>query len=167
MLPASSHEVEQLVDPIEDQPVIKRRPLDDNEMDITPMIDITFLLLIFFLVAGQMDKAAPVDLPPARHGTAVGVNTSVIITIAHGSDNHAEVYLGDSTAAERRLNQRDLEGQEAAIIEYVEEQLRTGKDKTNVLIKAEGAVKHRDVARVSNAVGKVNKDLYVAVMEVK
>ena len=42
---------EHVVDAADDQPVIRRRQLDDSEMDITPMIDITFLLLIFFLVA--------------------------------------------------------------------------------------------------------------------
>ena len=43
--------------PIEDQTddrpesLKPRRQLEDTEMDITPMIDITFLLLIFFIVA--------------------------------------------------------------------------------------------------------------------
>ncbi|MCP3692284.1 MAG: biopolymer transporter ExbD, partial [Planctomycetaceae bacterium] len=31
-----------------------RRREEDVEMDITPMIDVTFLLLIFFLVASKM-----------------------------------------------------------------------------------------------------------------
>ncbi len=36
------------------------------------MIDIVFLLLIFFLVASKMDESAAVRLPPARHGVRCG-----------------------------------------------------------------------------------------------
>ncbi|MCA9170833.1 MAG: biopolymer transporter ExbD, partial [Planctomycetales bacterium] len=85
MSPANNERIEHIVEPIDEQPLIKRRSLDDNEMDITPMIDITFLLLIFFLVAGKLDQDAPVELPPARHGTAVSVKSAAIITVGKGS----------------------------------------------------------------------------------
>jgi biopolymer transport protein ExbD len=156
---------EQYVDVIEDRPLIARRKLDDSEMDITPMIDITFLLLIFFLVAARLDEDAPVELPPARHGTAVAVKSSAILTLAKGASDSAEVYTGDGKAADRMLDSADLEAQAAAVTEYVETELAAGKE--NVLIKAEKGVRHRDVARVSRAVGKAGKDLYVAVLEVQ
>ncbi len=157
-------EEEYFVEVLDDQPLIKRRALDDSEMDITPMIDITFLLLIFFIVAARLDEDAPVELPPARHGTAVSVKSSVILTVAQGSGEHADVYLGDGQAADHLLDGGDLEGQSDAIVSYIEQELADGKE--NVLIKAEKQVKHRDVARVSSAVGKVGKDLYVAILEV-
>jgi biopolymer transport protein ExbD len=155
--------LEQYVDALDDRPLVTRRPMDDNEMDITPMIDITFLLLIFFLVAARLDQDTPVELPLARWGTAVSVKSSVIITMAQGSGESAEVYTGDGKAADRLLDARDLEAQSSAITQYVEEQLADGKQ--NVLIKAEKAVRHRDVARISRAVGQAGKDLYVAVLE--
>ena len=68
----------------------RRNRDDDCEMDITPMIDITFLLLIFFLVAARLDEDTPVELPPARHGTAVAVKSSVIITLAEGDGENAD-----------------------------------------------------------------------------
>ncbi|MCP4817216.1 MAG: biopolymer transporter ExbD, partial [Planctomycetaceae bacterium] len=40
-----------------------RRREEDVEMDITPMIDVTFLLLIFFLVASKMSADQAVALP--------------------------------------------------------------------------------------------------------
>ena len=134
-------------------------------MDITPMIDITFLLLIFFLVASKLDEKTPVELPPARHGTAVSVKSSVILTLEQGNEESANVYTGDGKAADRMLNASDLEAQAIAIIDYVEQELELGKE--NVIIKAEKGVRHRDVARVSRAVGKAGKDLYVAVLEVQ
>mgnify|MGYP003325625382 CR=1 FL=1 len=33
---------------------LPRKKLEDAEMDITPMIDVTFLLLIFFMVTSTM-----------------------------------------------------------------------------------------------------------------
>ena len=64
-------------------PVIARRPVGETaDLDITPMIDITFLLLIFFMVASTSDVQTSVELPPARHGKGVSERDSVIITIA-------------------------------------------------------------------------------------
>ncbi|MCP4192093.1 MAG: biopolymer transporter ExbD [Planctomycetaceae bacterium] len=163
---AAEQKVEHLVEPLDDQPVIRRRKLDDAEMDITPMIDITFLLLIFFLVAARLDEDTPVELPPARHGTAVAIKSSVILTLAESEGEHAEVYQGDGKAADRLIPANDLDAQEAAIVDYIEEQISEGK--SSVLIKAEKGVKHRDVARVSTAVAKAGSgDLFVAVLEVQ
>ena len=166
MTSAADESHEQYVDAIDDRPFIRRRPIEDDEMDITPMIDITFLLLIFFLVAGRLDQDAPVELPPARHGSAVSIKSSVIVTIAKGSGETAEVYTGDGKSADRLLDNGDLEAQSAAITQYVEEALAEG-NKDNVLIKAEKGVRHRDVARVSEAVAEAGRDLYVAVLEVQ
>jgi biopolymer transport protein ExbD len=159
-------EREYLVEAGEEHPLVFRRPLEDAEMDITPMIDITFLLLIFFLVASRLDQDAPVELPPARYGVAVAEKNSIPITLAESGGEIANIYLADGKAADRQLSPTDLTAQEEAIVAYVEEQLREGL--LYVLIKAEKGVKHRDVARVSNAIGKAGSgDLYVAVLEIQ
>ncbi len=59
---------------IEDNVGIKprKRNLEETEMDITPMIDITFLLLIFFLVACNSRTRSSDSLNSARaEGRAV------------------------------------------------------------------------------------------------
>ena len=43
---------------------------DPAELDMTPMIDVTTLLLIFFLVGGVFMLHASIDLPKARTGSA-------------------------------------------------------------------------------------------------
>ena len=111
----------------EEHPLVFRRPLEDAEMDITPMIDITFLLLIFFLVASRLDEDTPVELPPARYGTAVAEKSSIPITLAKGSGESANVYLADGRATDRQVSSTDLTVQEEAIVSYVEEKLREGK----------------------------------------
>jgi biopolymer transport protein ExbD len=51
----------------------RRRKIDENiptEFDMTPMIDVTFQLIVFFLVANDLTKKEVVDLklPQAVHG---------------------------------------------------------------------------------------------------
>ena len=148
---------------------IKPRPRkpDESEMDITPMIDITFLLLIFFLVASKMDTPAPVALPAAKNGTAVGIKNSILVTIKEGENDEAKIYKGTSGDETRLLKSSDLAEQEAEIVAYIVAQLADNIDKIAVLVTAEKGVKHRDVGRVAKAVGKVSgiEQLHVAVME--
>ena len=54
---------------------IAPRRLEDTEMDITPMIDCTFLLLIFFLLTFKADEGATIPLPPAKYGIPVSAKT--------------------------------------------------------------------------------------------
>lgn len=49
---------------------LKRRQEEEVEVDMSPMIDMVFLLLIFFLVASTIiDEKVPVDVPVAPHST--------------------------------------------------------------------------------------------------
>ena len=144
-------------------PVLPRRPVRDTaDMDITPMIDITFLLLIFFLVASIPDAATAVQLPPARHGKAVNPRTSVILTVAEGGrPGGASVYLGDGKAGAPLPP--DPAEQDAKITSFVRDSYRS-----TVLIKAEKGVKHREVSRVAAAAARVEGiQLHLAVLEVE
>ena len=138
---------------------------DDAEMDITPMIDITFLLLIFFLVASRMSDEAFIKLPTARHGTAVSSDASVIITLAKGTGDNASIYKGDGAYSANQLNSTDLDDQQKELEDYIEQGL-TLESKQQVLIKAEEGVRHRDVARVARAAGEATASvMYLAVLE--
>ena len=146
------------------RPLLPRREhRAEADLDITPMIDVTFLLLIFFLVASTADMERAVDLPPARYGTAVSARTSTIITLVEGSPGApAAVYLADGVIGAPRAagpGQRDVE-----IMEAVEEGFREGRE--SVLIKAARGVRHRDVSRVAEAAGRLEGiQLHLAVLE--
>ncbi|ADB17384.1 Biopolymer transport protein ExbD/TolR [Pirellula staleyi DSM 6068] len=143
-----------------------RRKVEEAEMDITPMIDCTFLLLIFFLVSSKMQAGEAIDLPPARHGSVAIVKESVILTVTKGPGEIANVYKGDGTTPANLIDGSTIAGQEAAIQAYVEEQVALDPLKVNVLIKAEKGLKHRDVTRVARAAGQAEvPQLYVAVLE--
>ena len=60
------------IDELEEGPILPHRRVKNSaDLDITPMIDIVFLLLIFFIVASVPDPQVEADLPHARHGDLV------------------------------------------------------------------------------------------------
>ena len=151
------------LDEEESGPALPRRRIHHMaDMDITPMIDITFLLLIFFLVASIPDPTKAVDLPPARHGAAVNPKTSAIITVAErGGPGRALIYLGDGKSG--RALPDDPATQNSLIAQFVRESYRS-----TVIIKAEKGVKHREVSRVAAAAAEAERiELHLAVLEVR
>ena len=46
-----------------DTPVIKKREREETEMDMTPMVDVTFLLLIFFMVTAAFALQKSIEVP--------------------------------------------------------------------------------------------------------
>lgn len=173
-------------------PVLPRRRTQETaDLDITPMIDIVFLLLIFFLVASIPDMQIAADLPPARYGKGVNARTAVIFTVAdRGGNAPAAVYLGDGkagdplpqdSAAQDAAITRALKGQGGTLLpndaaaqeESIRRAVRRGfyeAGKSSVLIKAEKGVRHRDVARIGAAVSAARAEgiqLHLAVFEIE
>ncbi len=144
-------------------PLVRRRNRDDdNDMDITPMIDITFLLLIFFLVCSTNDPSSSFQLAEARHGRGVGVDDSVIITVSAESSDPAPVYLADGIVGNSLTNDPDEQA------ELIREAVLKGREelKESVIIKADRNVAYRDVARVIKAVSGVEgAKIHLGVLE--
>ncbi len=146
---------------VEESFLAPRPPSTDDEMDITPMIDITFLLLIFFLVSSKMNAEQAVDLPKARHGGVVAGKESVIILMKRGSGDMAEVMKADASPFSP-----DIEQQNAEIAEYVQQGIDAGKK--HVIIKADQTVRHGEVSRVTEAISESLEEgefINIAVME--
>lgn len=151
----------------DDAPLPARRRVKENaDLDITPMIDVVFLLLIFFIVSSRPDQNTSVELPPARHGKGVSQQSSVVITMTPREGNRpAAVYLADGTIGAPLPE--DPKVMEAAVVAAVE----TGflrENKSSVLLKAARDVKHRDMSAVAKAVGKAEVEdvkLHIAVFE--
>jgi len=153
------------------EPVLAgRRKLEEADMDITPMIDMTFLLLIFFLVTSKLAPHAGVPLPIAKHGGSVPTKNAVILTVGSG-EPLAKVYRGESVEDKDVFGGSNIEEQEKEIIAYIEAEFLTEKGKEPkeyVLIQAAKGLKHREVARVAKAAGRAEVDkLYVGVVEKK
>jgi biopolymer transport protein ExbD len=141
--------------------VLPRKKLEDAEMDITPMIDITFLLLIFFLVAAKMDSQRAVGLPDARAGSAILAEKAVTVIIEPSGPDSVLVSNGEGDQFSM-----DLEKQEEEITSYIQDQLDGGKQ--FVLLKAGKGIRHKEVSRVAQAIGRADvPSLYLAVKQLE
>lgn len=146
----------------------RKRNKDDGELDITPMIDITFLLLAFFVVSSKMDPQAAIDLPKASYGEEVPDQTSVTLLVIaeEGSDTYS-IFKGKSD--KNPVTATDPAAQEEEIAAYVEEDLAAHPEKTTILIKASEFVKTGTVEMLRRAVNipEMAKDrkIYVGVEE--
>ena len=132
-----------------------KRKMTDGEMDITPMIDVTFLLLIFFMVASTMQGTPDVDVPPAVHSIGVDSAGAAIVTILAplNSSEAPKIVLGDGEGEE--ANQSDVR-------RYVEENARDGRKR--IVLKAEGDVPHGLVDEVAQTIKSVEGvELYMGV----
>ncbi len=140
-----------------------KRKAEDAEMDITPMIDVTFLLLIFFIVASKMDPQAAIDMPGARYGAAVPAADCVTIVLEKEGDG-ANIFLGRTKDPANMLESglSNLE-KENRLTEFMRRGLEEGFDgsppKSGVLIKGEQDVAYEFIYMVQQAAGRVAQDL--------
>lgn len=165
---AHLHKVDDIAE--EAVPRFGRRMVADDEMDITPMIDMTFLLLIFFLVASRIEATPGVALPQAKYGAVVPVQDTVFITLDLGVDGAARVFMGDGTFADKEIGTSNLKAQEEEVIAFVNRELNTGVPrKHQVIIKAAKGLQHREVARIVAALGNVEKlqHVHIGVLEAR
>ncbi len=157
-----SHSTASLLD---DNPLLPRRPVhDEAKFDITAMIDLVFMMNIFFLVTSVTAALAEIDLPAAKHCAPSDRDTSVLITIMAPTDQQPSVvYIGESGEGKPLP---EGEAGERAVREAVEAGVRA--DMKTVLIKAEKNVKLRDVSRIGAiAVSVPGVELKLAVVEME
>jgi biopolymer transport protein ExbD len=135
----------------------KPRSAEDDELDITPMIDVTFLLLIFFMVASNMQKPSSLEIPPATHGTGIDKSNATVLTIFK-TDNEPEIYLSDGEKENGPVSLPDVTA-------YV--QRGVNENKLTVIIKADRDIPSGFVEDVARAASEVEAELkyYVGVMD--
>ena len=144
---------------------LPRKKREDDEMDITPMIDITFLLLIFFVVCSTMDPTKMGEIPEAENGLAISAKNAAVIFIEPGS--------GDSivlSTPEGKEFSSDEDAQATEIIEYITGELEKslGRSKQHVMLFGNAEVKVGQVTRIQKLIGDAFEDLdstYIAVRE--
>lgn len=143
----------------------KPRQREDVDLDITPMIDMVFLLLIFFLVSSTPDQQTAIDLPEAHHGVAVTQSDSVIFTLGAGGLGTAPAFAADGRVAGTELPD-DAVQRSQRVRELIEAGFR--EDKTKVVIKADKNVAHREVAQLVKAASQVEGvKIHLAVLDSK
>ncbi len=114
----------------------------DGEFDITPMIDVVLLLLIFFIVTARMEPTIVAELPKAKNGDVAAGEEGVVINVKQSAQGIAEVIRANNVAFSA-----DPELMASEIAEYVRNGIENEQRKF-VLIRGEPSVKTRDMTRV-------------------
>lgn len=145
-----------------DDPLLAPRAREpDVYLDVTAMVDLVFMMNIFFLLAWVNASMAEVNLPAARHCTAADVEASVMVTIVASGERLGTVYLGELREGKPLKDDAQFE-------EQIRQAVETGKGegRNTVLIKAEREIPLRQVVRVATAATAVEgMNLKLAVLE--
>ena len=125
-------------------PVTLRKGPADMSLSLTPLIDVVFLLLIFFLVSARMEQEerdVAVNLPEASAAQP---------TIFKGQEVFVTVTaVGDYYVNGEQMNAVELEAMLTALY-------RTNPGRQRVLIRADKDSRTHQVVAVMNACNKAN-----------
>ena len=121
-----------------------------EEMDLTPMVDVTFLLLIFFMITASFSIQKTIQVPPPdpeKQGAAQSVQSledlevdSIIVEI----DEDNVIIVDDDPVADP-----------TALVELFEKK-KTEEQKNELVLEAAAAALHDTVVQVIDAANDVN-----------
>lgn len=109
---------------------LRRRP--DEDQRVMPLINVVFLLLIFFMVAGQLSKTDPIQIEPP---------------LSESDKDPGERLVQVLIAQDGRLLVSGKEVPSAELSSRLSRVLASSSDKT-VHVKADGAADALDVIRI-------------------
>jgi biopolymer transport protein ExbD len=149
------------LDPSHDGLFPRRSVHTDAEFDITAMIDLVFMMNIYFLVTFVTAALGEINLPAANHAVALDGEKATVITVLAGPDVRTVlVYLGDG---KKGTPITEADDQVTQISNAVERAAAEGK--TAVLIKAEKNIRLREMKRIGAAASREGMTLHIAIME--
>lgn len=130
---------------------IRSAESDFEEMDLTPMVDVTFLLLIFFMITASFSLQKSIQVPPPNpdeDGVSQSLQTlddfreeSIIVEI----DNNNGIYVDDTKLA----NPSEI------VQAILDRRDQDGKPKRELVLSAHKAARHETVVAVVDAANEV------------
>ena len=120
-----------------------RRGTAEVEINLTPLIDVVFLLLIFFMISTQFKAAAELglDLPTASAAQSTGDTQSVLVTVTR-TGQYAVDQVGLPASTEASLM--------AALQRSADVGIR------GVRLEADADASHQSVVTVLSVLSKLN-----------
>ena len=124
-----------------------KRPEEDAQIDMTPMLDIVFIMLIFFIVTASFVKESGITVEKPFADTAIKRDKANIFI---GIDNRGDIYMlknkVDKDAVKAGLEDMLLENPESTVVIQADARADSGV-LLNVLDAAKAAgVKNLSVA---------------------
>ncbi|VAW64355.1 Biopolymer transport protein ExbD/TolR [hydrothermal vent metagenome] len=122
---------------------LKPERRDDIDLNLTPLIDVVFLLLIFFMVSTTFEKTAKlkIDLPEASAQATPQVDKKIVI----GIDVKGRYYIND-----RQLVNTQLKTLKMALLKFA------GDNKNiPIVLRADAKTPHQSVVTAMDAASQV------------
>ena len=125
-----------------------KKPQENPQLDMTPMIDVVFELIIFFVVTlvEAQKKDESIELEDGKHG--------IVLVPEELPPTHMQIDIGlhqkGPKRGKPRISMGDIEITPAEIKNRVAQRLKKYKD-FPVMVRADFAVPHKAVAQVMNA----------------
>jgi biopolymer transport protein ExbD len=104
------------------------RPSDEAAVDLTPMLDVVFILLIFFIVTSTFiqEEALGAEPPPPPSDAPPPPNPAIIVYIDESDQIRVNRRLTDISAVRGGMERARAENPESALIIQAHPQARTG-----------------------------------------
>jgi len=117
---------------------------DDIELNLTPLIDVVFLLLIFFMVSTTFDKQSQlkITLPEATASAEQAADNAVVI----GIDAKGRYFIND-----RQLVNSQAKTLRLALIKIVAD-----KKDVPLVIRADAKTPHASVVKAMDVAAQLN-----------
>lgn len=120
----------------------KRKNNEEFDLNLTPLIDVVFLLLIFFMVTTTFDREAQlkIELPQAS-----GEHKKAVESLEVSIDAKSRFFI----------NQKEVVNSGLATIKKALKQAAGDQKNPPLLISADGQATHQSVIRVLDAAGQL------------
>lgn len=96
----------------------RRRVEDESQIDLTPMLDVVFIMLIFFIVTASFVKETAIDVnrPPTTDQPPDMDNRNIVFRVTEANDIWLESRRIDVRAVRANVERLHAENPEAKVV---------------------------------------------------
>ena len=122
-------------------------PDDDSDFDMTPMLDVVFIMLIFFIVTSSFVKESGIDINRPEASTAtIKEQGNILIAISASNDVWIDKRKIDARAVRANVERLHAENPQGAVVIQADKGSRNG-----VLVQVLDQVRLAGVSNVALA----------------
>jgi biopolymer transport protein ExbD len=99
-------------------PPPRRSSNEESEIDLTPMLDVVFIMLIFFIVTASFVKEAGIQVtrPQAQQNEASDENRNILLTVTSANEIWLEDRRIDIRSVRANVERLHAENPKAAVV---------------------------------------------------